>query len=242
MRLLLTRPAQEAQVSAARLRALGHAVVVAPVTTIAPLLRALPAGEWAAIAVTSAHAAQFLHRPLPAAQAATPVFAVGGSSAKAARRAGFLAVRSSQGGERELAALIGSAVPAGAKLLYLAGRERKGGLAALLADAGLDCVTLETYDAPAADALPPPAAVALAMGRIDAVLHYSARAARVFSDLTASAGLADTAARLRHLCLSGEVAAALALPGGAIADIAAKPEEAALFALLPVRREDGQIN
>lgn len=237
MRLLLTRPAKEAQASAARLRALGHTVVLSPVTRIAPLLRRLPPGEWAAIAVTSAHAAQFLEKPLPAALAAAPVFAVGGKSAQAARQAGFLRVQAGQGGERELAALIRSALPAGARLLYLAGRERMGGLAALLQDAGLVCVSVETYGAPAAAALPPLAAAALAMGRIDAVLHYSARAARIFSDLAADAGLGGAAARPRHLCLSGDIAAALAVPGAARVDIAAAPHEPALFALLGAGRE-----
>ena len=232
MRLLLTRPAQEAQASAARLQALGHKVTLAPVTAITPLLRALPPGDWAAIAVTSAHAARFLEKPLAARLAATPVFAVGGRTAQAARRAGFLRVQAGQGGERELAALIRAALPAGAQLLYLAGRERMGGLAALLQDAGFACVTAETYDAPAAAALPPLATVALAMGRIEAVLHYSARAARIFSDLAADAGVADAAALPRHLCLSGDVAAALILPAGARARIAATPDEAALFALL----------
>ena len=232
MRLLLTRAADAAAASAGRLRAMGHAVVVSPVTVIAPLDWLWPDGAFDGVVITSAHAVRFLDAAQAARIAALPAYAVGEHSAAAARAAGLNQVYAAHGGEAALARLAAQHAPERARLLYLAGRMRKGGLVGLLAAEGLRCVPAETYDAIAASGLAPAAAGALRAGAIDAVLHYSARSAAIFMQLADAAGLAGQTAQLRHLCLSQDVAAALALTGGAGMDIAATPDEAALFALL----------
>ena len=59
MRILVTRPAADAERTAAALRARGHEAIVAPLLSVEFLSDAeLGAGPWAAILVTSANAAR----------------------------------------------------------------------------------------------------------------------------------------------------------------------------------------
>ena len=73
---------------------------------------------------------------------------------------------------------------------------------------------------------------AIAGGRIDGVLHYSARTAGAFIAAARAAGITDFAMKIRHFCLSSQVAAPLAAAGAASVRIAGAPNEAALFALI----------
>ena len=232
MRVLLTRPIDDARASAGRLRALGHQVVLLPVIETGALPFVLPRQAFDAVALTSAHAAAALPPADIARLVSLPAFAVGARSAAAARAAGFARVEAGEGDERALAARLQARLPRGASVLYLAGRERKGALEALLAAAGLRCMVVETYDAVAAPALSPEAKAALMQGALDAALHYSARSARLLFELAQAANLAARLTPLRHLCLSADIALALPQAVHARAEIAAAPNEAALLALL----------
>jgi hypothetical protein len=64
------------------------------------------------------------------------------------------------------------------------------------------------------------------------VLHYSARTAGAFIAAAAAAGVTDSAMKIRHFCLSAQVATPLVAAGAATVDIAAAPNEAALLALI----------
>jgi uroporphyrinogen-III synthase len=81
---------------------------------------------------------------------------------------------------------------------------------------------------------------ALKAGSVDAVLHYSARSAAAFLAAASRAGLGDAVARIRHVCLSAEVAAPLRAAGIGAADVAGEPNEKALLACLdlPSSRAD----
>ncbi len=68
---------------------------------------------------------------------------------------------------------------------------------------------------------------------LDAVLHFSPRSAEMFVALARKARLESALRSIRHLCLSAAVAAVLS-EAGARAEIAPRPEEAALLALLDV--------
>ena len=232
MRVLLTRPQAEAERSAAGLRALGHEAVIAPVIAIAPLAFDVPGGAFDAVVITSARAVAGLTAEHMQRLASLPVFATGTASARAAQEAGFLKVRAGAGGEAALAQLVQAHLRRGARALYLAGRERTGGLVALLEAAGLRCDLIETYDAAAAAALPAAAAEALRAGDLGAVLHYSTRSAAILFRLCEAASLASQLETQRHLCLSGEIAAALPAAARRMALIAAAPDETRLFALL----------
>ena len=83
MRVLLTRPIDDARRSATRLRALGHQAVLSPVIEIVALPCVLPRQAFEAVALTSAHAAQFLSPADIARLASLPAFAVGARSGAA---------------------------------------------------------------------------------------------------------------------------------------------------------------
>jgi len=119
--------------------------------------------------------------------------------------------------------------PKAGPILYLSGAETAGDLEAQLATAGFECRRVVLYDAVPAESLGA-TGDALRQGRIDAVLLYSPRSAKIWRGLVEAAGLADRAARVSHLCLSRNVAAAL--PEGWKAAVSASPDEAAILRLL----------
>jgi len=232
VRLLVTRPAGEAERTAARLEALSHRAVLAPMLQFEaiPLPESLP--EPAAIAFTSANAIV----PVEASPASRhwrklPVFCVGDRTAAAARAAGFADVRSAEGDVAELARLmIGTLSPGFGPILYAAAEQRRGDLDGELVRAGHVVDLVETYRMRPADELPPPAATALRQGTLDGVLLYSNRTALTLWQLAEAAGLGEAVARLPAFALSPAVLAGLAFETAATAG---SPNEDALFALLP---------
>jgi uroporphyrinogen-III synthase len=233
VRLLLTRPEPDAQHTAAVLRKRGHTVVVAPLMRIEVLADAeIGAGPWAAILVTSANAAHAIAaHQRKEAFGSLPVFAVGERSAQAMREAGFAEVRSADGGVGDLAQLVGERMVPGSSLLYLAGAERAGDLAAKLATRSLFVQTAVVYRAVAADNLPPAAADALAKD-IEGVLHYSRRTAEAYVSAARATGMLESALKPAQFCLSAQIAEPLAQAGAAIIHVAPLPVEAALIELL----------
>lgn len=232
MRILLTRPEPDAERTAAALRALGHEVILAPLLYIDMSSDAeLGTGPWAAILVTSANAARAVAYHTRCQELrALPVFVVGERTAQTMRIAGFSDVTSADGNVGDLAKRAAERLEPGGKLLYLAGAERSGDLAAALP--GFTVRTAVIYSAVAAAALPGAAAEALQSG-VDAVLHFSRRSAEVYVRTTRAAGL--TGAALGgpiHCCLSAQVAEPLREAGAANIRIAARPNESALLELL----------
>ena len=225
MRVLVTRPEPEASRTALALDDRGHEAIRAPLTRIVPLRPEIEPGEARALIVTSVRA--FLELDTTPLKH-LPLYAVGNRTADIAHRLGLRLAAPAAADASELADLLAELAPT--NLLYLAGRDRKPLLEARLHAAGHIVTTVETYAAEAADHLPEPARAALGDNRLDAVLHHSRRHAELFRDLAAAAGLSDAAARLRHVCLSADVASAL--EGLAPTRIAATPNEAALFEAL----------
>jgi uroporphyrinogen-III synthase len=233
VRLLLTRPEPDAQLTAAALRAQGHDVFIAPLLRIEPMPEAqIGAGPWAAILITSAnaaHAAATHARITPLR--ALPVFAVGRRSADAMAAAGFVDVTSADGNVSDLARLIATRVQPAARLLYLAGEDRAGDLAGDLHTRGFAVETVIIYRAIATTGLPPALADAMASG-IDGVLHFSRRSAETYVDAARAAGMVANALKAVHFCLSAQVAEPLALAGAADIRVAERPNEAVLLALI----------
>jgi uroporphyrinogen-III synthase len=230
VRLLLTRPENDAERTAAALRAKGHHVVLAPLLRIEPVHDVqIGAGPWAAILVTSANAASAIARI--AQLRALPVFAVGRRSADAMRAAGFAAVTSADGNASDLARLVAERMPRPGRLLYLAGEDRTADLAGDLGARGFTVETTVVYRAIAETDLPPAAAAAL-NGGVDGVLHFSRRSATAFVDASRAAGLLAAALRGAHFCLSKQVAEPLVEAGAADIRIPQRPNEADLLALI----------
>ena len=205
MRLLLTRPEPDAERTAAALRARGHTVVAAPLLRIEARQDAeIGRGPWAAVLVTSANAAPAIARHGRFEELRLlPTFAVGERSAQALRAAGFADVISADGKVDDLVRLVARRIKPGAPLLYLAGADRSGDLAAALQNFVVRTVVV--YRAVAAKALPAEAATALTSG-IDGVLHFSRRTAETYVRATRGAGLLIAALNPVHYCLSTQVA------------------------------------
>jgi uroporphyrinogen-III synthase len=228
MRVLLTRPSRDAARSAEKLSALGHRTLIDPVIEIEPLPFDAT-GDYAAIAFTSGNAVRVASTVK--ALRNIPVFAVGTRTAEVAREAGFQNVGIGAGDVNALGEWMAAELPAGARVLHLAGEDLAGDLAGRLAQNGIKVETRIIYRARVAARLKPETTAAFHGARIDAVLHYSERSAAAFVRLADAAGIGDDIRKTRHLCLSSAVAAPLKL-FGVQAEIAPAPEETALFDML----------
>jgi len=235
VRLLVTRPEADAERTAAALRARGHTVAIAPLLRIEPVTDAeIGVGPWTAILVTSANAARAVAAHQRFAELQTlPVLAVGERSAQAMRAVGFADVSSAEGAAGDLTRLAAARLKRGEPLLYLAGADRSGDIAADLAAQNFLVCTTVVYRAVQANAVPAAAAEALA-GGIDGVLHFSHRSAAVYVNLTRHAGLSERALKKpAHFCLSAQVAEPLTQAGAVDIRIARAPTEAAMLSLIP---------
>lgn len=225
MKVLLTRAAEDARASAARLKRRGHSVVLSPVLEVRALDARAPEGDFDATMATSAHA--FLggaHRGFTH----LPMYVVGARTAQAARAAGFDVVLVEEDAARLSARLANIRAR---RFVYFVGRSRKPLLEDALPRAGHDLTVVETYAAEPARALSEAGRAALKNGGLDAVLHYSPRSAEIFASLATREGLADAARRLRHVAISQDGAAPLRARGFE-AIVASAPNEDAMFCAL----------
>ena len=234
MRLLVTRPQEDGERTAAALRARGHDVILAPLLCIEPVAAEFGPGPFAAVLTTSANAARAVARHARIEELRrVPLYTVGRRSAEAARSAGFAIVQSADGDAQALVEIVAREfMGAAAPLLHLAGEDRSIDLGAELARHGLKTRTAVVYRATAAERLPPEAEQALAAGELEGVLHYSRRSAATFVRCADATGLHERALGLLHFCLSAQVAEPLLAAGAAHVRIASKPEEGALLQLI----------
>ena len=161
-----------------------------------------------------------------------PVFAVGDATAARVRSAGFQDVRSASGDAAALVELVCRMMPQSAPLLLLTGKGQGEALAGRLRAASRPVNRREVYEAVAVAALPGAARDALTAGTLRAALFFSARSARCFIRLAASADLHETI-RDTDACAIGPpiVVALQQLPWRRIR-IAAHPTHDEMLALL----------
>ena len=230
MRILLTRAEEAAARTADRLQEAGHAVIATPLLSIVALPFAWPQGPFDALIATSGNAFAGIAAPGPFA--ALPLYTVGARTAEIARAKGFAhAMPRGQDADALTGFLLGD-LPVSARLLYLAGTDRRPTLETRLRQAGRHLVTVETYRAEARASLTPEAVAALADGRPLTILHFSPRSARLFLDAAAEAGLNPATGPVwRHVALSAAVARPL-LKAGCAVDVADAPDEDAMLALV----------
>jgi uroporphyrinogen-III synthase len=223
MRVLVTRPYDDALETAAKLKALGHDAVIAPLLEIR-----FRDGEEIeldgvqALLATSANGVRALVRRT--ARRDVALFAVGRQSAAVARADG-------DGAALARAAMQWTSRDGGA-LLHVAGRETKGELSGTLETAGFVLRTIALYDAVAAETLPQAAANALRARALNAVLFFSPRSARIFRDLVRRAGLAESCRAVRAAAISEAAAKALDGFGFGAVRVASHPDQDALLTLL----------
>lgn len=234
MRVLVTRPLDDAEATAEAVRTRGHEPIIAPLSVIRYETPEPPGQRPAAAIFTSRNAvralrdagwAKALHR--------LPAYCVGAATAEAARQAGFLHVIAGGGTGAQLAEHIAyTHSPENGPLLYLTGDHLAFDMAAALGARGFTVLRHIVYRSELVAALPEQAERALRAGQVDAVMLMSPRAAAHFVDLARQAGVGGQAARLRFLCLSAQIAEPLAPLGPAQIAIAARPSQEALLDLL----------
>ena len=223
MRVLVARPAEAAEKTAAKLRRRGHQPICAPALEIVSIPALAPDETDFGLALASSANAFAGWRPK---FWRGDIACVGEKTAQAARKAGFSPRWIAPDAVKLVEILRENLSPQCA--LYLAGRERKNSLEQGLGAAGWRLRVVETYATAEVLAWPKSVLAMLEAGEIDAMLHYSPRSARAALRLAGPA-----AARTRHLCLSDDIAAEVAaLLGPARILVASQADEEALHLLL----------
>ncbi|NQU58959.1 MAG: uroporphyrinogen-III synthase [Rhodospirillales bacterium] len=239
MRLMITRPLEDAEPLATELMALGVETILEPLLSIELLdTAALDLSGAQGLLLTSANGVRALGAFLT--ERHLPVYCVGDATARAAREAGFEKVISAGGDVTSLAALVGDKLdPGNGALVHVAGSKVAGDLAGLLAQATFEYHRVQLYHASKAIALSHKGAVALENGSVDGVVLYSPRTAECFVDLLIKAGAVDCARRLNAFCLSEPVAVSAGTLDWARVVIAATPDQAALIKSVSEMLPDG---
>ena len=218
----LFRAREDANATAARLRRLGFSVACLPVIEIQPLPLELQRLRYDAVIASSDKA--FLSAPRLDRRSA--LYVVGGRTGGAAVARGWRLASPPARDAGELMTTLTAMLKPQASVLYLAGRDRKEAFEAALAER-FELEVAETYAAEAREAWRPSEARALT--RCVAALHYSRRSAALAAALATTAGAEDCFLKLKHVCLSRDVAEPLQALGASRIALAETPDEAGLF-------------
>jgi uroporphyrinogen-III synthase len=229
-RIALMRTQEDAEATAVELAALGFEAAIAPAIEIRALPAAPPAGRFDALVTTSPRAIRALRDADRDRLAKVSLHVVGARAARAASQAGLALAGEPAVDAAALAERLARTLRPGARLLYLAGRDRKPTLETALAAASFSVEAVELYAAEAREVWS--ASEAGTVAACDGALHYSRRTATLALGLAARAGLAEHFRALLHVCLSADVAEPLAAAGAARIVVAAAPDEAHLLAAL----------
>ena len=234
MRVLVTRPEEDASALVAALHARGHEVLVEPMLTVAPAPGVAPPLDLdgvQALLFTSANGVRALARLT--ARRDLPVFTVGDASAEAARAAGFGAVESAGGDVDALARLVVLRLnPDGGTLYQAAASRRAGDLTGTLEAAGFTLRREVLYETVPVTDLSGTLRLELATGQLPAATFFSPRTAETFVGLVEKLGLAGACAETTALCLSEAVAERLRGLDWRALLVAERPNQVSLLARL----------
>jgi uroporphyrinogen-III synthase len=211
MRVLVTRPKEDANALIAALAARGFETLVEPMLTVLPapgITGPLDLDAVQALLFTSANGVRALARLTERRD--LPVFTVGDASAEVATAAGFAAVVSADGDVDDLARLaIDRLTPADGTLYQAAASRRAGDLKAALEAAGFTLRREVLYETVPATDFSANLRRELAAGGVAAATFFSPRTAETFAGLIEKLGLSGPCAGITALCLSEAVAAQL---------------------------------
>jgi len=237
MRVIITRPYEDAVPLAEGIRQRGHEPVFAPLSHIRYQTPDAPPGQPGATIFTSKNAI----RALESVEWASTLhclhaYCVGAATADAARQAGFLHVVAGGGTGAQLVEHIAYAhSPENGPLLYLTGEHLAFDIQEALTARGFTVWRQIVYRNMLAGTLPSPVSTGLRDGSFDAIMFMSPRVAAQFVHLAQEAGFSEEAARLRFFCLSDQIGAALKPLGAGQIAIARSPTQDALLDLLSPR-------
>lgn len=238
MRILITRPMEDARPLADALEERGIAVLIEPLLEIRHLDDAeIDLAGVQALLFTSGNGVRAFAALSPRRD--LKVFTVGDGSADAARQAGFPNVESAKGDVEALAALVVDRLKAeDGTLFHAAGTVTAGDLKIRLEGLGYQVRRAQLYEAKIATALSTETRANLTLGGIDAVLLFSPRTAATFADLWRTAG-SPSLGRIHALCLSAAVAREIGNLGWAAVEIADRPDLPSMLALVDAAHSKG---
>lgn len=232
MRVLITRPHDDASQTAQLLEARGYAVEIEPMLAVLPVVA--PKFDMQGvqgILFTSANGV----RAMAAAsnERDVPVFAVGEASAAEAKAHGYAHVHAAGGDVAALAELVAeTCAPESGPLLHVAANVVAGDLQGLLEKHGFAVRKACLYESRTAIALSPELIEALKTGRIAAALFFSPRTAETFVNLAKNAGVDGDLGVVSAYALSPAVADKLRMVSWRAIRVADRPDQEALLAIL----------
>jgi uroporphyrinogen-III synthase len=227
MKVLITRPQEDGKEIAARLAERGHQALLAPL--LSPRFHDGPEPDLKgvqALLATSANGIRAFVRRTPRRDFS--VFAVGPQTAEEARKSGFTEVRNADGDAKALAHAATLWAAKKGVLLHVCGEDAPGTLAENLILRGFKVRRCPLYAIEPATVLPREARAALQERKLDGAMFFSPKSARIFSFLTDGLPTEE----LTAFCISNATAQALSLTTFARVAVAARPNQAAMLALL----------
>lgn len=232
----VTRPQPGADETAQRLRLLGYAPFVAPLTEIVGL--DLPDNSTAleqctSLIFTSANGVRHftVRQDLWPRLRALPVFVVGEATAKTARALGFDNVHVGTGDAAALAALVASASSDGF-IGYITGRQRTPTLEHTLSQVTRSLVTIEVYETQKVSRITHDMVSFFEIGKRGAIMLYSGLSAEALLDLISSVDIVQSIKKQQFIAISERVSGLLEpyFPNQTI--VAETPDEAGMLAAL----------
>ena len=238
MRVLLTRPREQAEEMAQELRAMGHEVIVSPLSKRQVIEVPGELDGIGALVFTSVNGVSAMTGQIPGGLLSVPVFAVGKRTAVAATRAGFSKIIAGPGRARDLVPMIiGFAGEINGRIVHISGDEVHSDVAALLQAAGRSAERLNVYRMVVQDRFSDEALAAIRERQLDALLFFSHRSARLFVTLAEAEGLAADLGGALAIALSDDVAEPLGVISWAGIRVAARPDREAIYEQLLSRNK-----
>lgn len=217
--VILTRPLADSQSLARILAEHGIDCILSPVMEIQSLPATVPESEGLnGLIATSRHA---LAACLPLRY--LPLYAVGEHTAQTAREMGFMVTA-----QAETAETLLPCIPAQKHYLYASGETVRLDFTRHLPHVR----RIITYRAEPVQKLTGDAINNISSDRVDGVVFYSPRAAKIFTGLLHNAGFASNCAALTAFCLSGAIAECCTQLGWKHTMVASTPTQAAMVTLL----------
>lgn len=207
MRLFLTRPKKECFKSSERLKNLGHQTIEAPLFKIETFPCTEPLKLGGVIFTSLNGIASTEHLKL---DKTLPIFTVGNKTAIEAKKSGFLNIKSANGAQKELEALIiKSSDDLNGEIVHFAGENIRGDLVGALSHHGILARREVVYRAKALRNLPENLLNALKSKEIDGGIFYSIRAATTFNKLIIDSGLKQNLENIIAFTLSEDIKVSL---------------------------------
>jgi len=210
MRVLITRPKDDAREFEALLRERGHEPVSEPLLSIAfedgP---AIDVERYGLLVFTSANGVRAAARRVRSRS--TPVLAVGPASSAEARKAGFTSVMTSagEGTSGILEHLKAQPTLLARPMLHISGADVAGDLSSMATEIGARLDRLQLYRALATPVLSESLRDHLLQGTLEAATFFSPRTAKIFCELVHAAGLDATTGSIAACAISTNAANSL---------------------------------